>query len=269
MNRLVLVAASLALVHCIIPDRDIDVINEDIQNKQAIRIVEPIELTEDAALACEAAAKEADELAEACPQPGIRALPHFLDPKIPGYNFCACDKGERHKQLAESTLYVEDRDERKGKLDTLYAALQLDLDPNTTEPDQYVRFQKFVNPQVSLSKDDQLNYKPVKRPDPNLRILKLGAGDELIDPCNDVGELNQPLTRGYHTMRLIVTDRGWYVNDEGETQPGVPDLAGGATYDTRVYVFHCNGKVFEDGMSAAEEDEVIRCQNECLVGGVG
>lgn len=264
-----LLVSALTLAACIIPDREIDVINEDIQNKQAVRIVEPIELTEDAALACEAAAKEADELAEACPQPGIKALPHFLDPNIPRYNFCACDKGERHKELAESTLYVEDRDERKGRDDTLYAALQLDLDPNTTEPDQYVRFQKFVNPQAPLSKDDQLDYKPVKRPDPNLRILKLGVTDEQIDPCNDVGELNQPLSRGFHTLRLIVTDRQWFTNADGELQPGVPDLAGGATYDTRVYVFHCNGKVLEEGMSEAEKMAVLDCQKECVAGGGG
>jgi len=266
VKRRILVS-TLVVAACIIPDRDIDVINEDIQNKQAVRIVEPIELTEDAALACEAAAKEADDLAEACPQPGIRALPHFLDPKIQNYNFCACDKGERHKQLAESTLYVEDRDERKGKLDTLYAALQLDLDPNTTTPHLYVRYTDFVNPQVDVPKDDQIKYRPVKRPDPNVRVLKLGAGDDRIDPCNDVLPAEKPLATGYHTMRLIVTDRAWFVNDESESQPGVPDLAGGATYDTRVYVFHCNGKTLEDGMSEAEELEVARCQKECVAGG--
>lgn len=266
--RPLVVLASLVAA-CIIPDRDIDVIDEAIQNKQAVRIVEPIELTMDAALACEAAAQEADDLAEACPQPGIRALPHFLDPNDPTYDFCACDKGERHKELAESNVYVEDRDERKGELDTLYAALQLDLDPDTTEPDQYVRYQSFVNPMVPLSLDDQLNYKPVKRPDPNLRILKLGVTDQEIDPCNDVGELNQPLARGYHTMRLIVTDRAWYVNDEGEPQPGVPDLANGASYDTRVYVFHCTGKTIENGMSEAEEQAALDCQNACVAGGSG
>jgi hypothetical protein len=248
-----LLVAVVALSACILPDLEIDVVNEDIQNKQAVRIVEPIELTDDATAACELAANEADKSVEICPQPGLGALPHFLDPSVSLYNFCACDKGERHKKLRESTLYVEDRDDRRkeGK-DPLYAALQLDLDPTTSTPHLYVRYTDFVDPQVELPEDDQISYKPVKRPDPKVRVLKLGAGDERIDLCNDVDDLDRPLAAGYHTVRLIVTDRAWYTNDDGELQRGVPDLASGATYDTITYVFHCDDKTAE------------HCQTECV-----
>lgn len=266
---LLVIGLALSAASCIIPDRQIEVTNEDIQNKHPVRIVEPVELTEDATIACQDAANEANEMTEICPQPGIRALPHFLDPLLPTsdrYAFCACDKGERYsKSIVASTLYVEDRDDDpKNGLDEIYAAIQFDLDPTTRRPDQYVRYQSFVNPQVSLPLDDQLKYKPVKRPDPNLRLLELGVTDATIDPCNDVGELDQPLAPGYHTLRLIVSDRPWYTNDEGQQQPGVPDLASGATYDTRTYVFHCYGKVAGEGASAREIAMAKTCSDDCV-----
>lgn len=268
MKPIVLLLAVTPLVACILQDREIEVINEDIQNKQAVRIVEPIQLSRAADEACVDAANEADEggdRIEICPQPGIGgALTNFLDPKIPAYNFCACDPGERHKPLRESTLYVEDRDDRRKEgPDPIYAAIQLDLAPDSPNPHLYVRYDHLVNPYVNLSLDDQINYRPVKRPDPKVRQLKLGAGDDVIDPCNDVDPLDQPLSHGYHTMRLIVTDREWFTDPDGKQQPGVPDLSAGATFDTRTYVFHCNTKTVDSEATAAAVTEADRCKREC------
>jgi hypothetical protein len=233
-----LVTAS-ALAACILPDRDIQIVNEGQQNRHAIRIVEPIELTDDALAACEAAASDAD--LDACPQPGVRALPHFLDPALDEYDFCACASLEQDsKKLAAVTLYVEDRDEdRDGNYDKLYAALQLDLVQDDPDPDHYVQYTDFISPTVPLTEDDQLQYQPLGRPDPHLRVLELGSSDDPIDLCND---LDRPLARGFHTLRLIVTDKPWFADAQGRIQPGVPDLAGGATYDTATYVFFCGDK---------------------------
>lgn len=246
----------LALAACILPDRDIVIENEDIQNKHAVKIVEPIELTEEALMSCEEAAAAADE--EGCPQPGIRALPHFLDPTIEEYKFCACDPLESSitiKKLAATTLYVEDRDEnRDQELDTLYAAIQLDLDPDDINPHLYVRYEDYVNPAIPLRLDNQLNYKPIKRPDIKLREINLGDPDNRLDLCN--GALDKPLVRGWHNIRVIVTDRPWFLDEKGNSKYGVPDLAAGATYDTAEYVFFCDDK-------ANEED----CKNDCVPDG--
>jgi hypothetical protein len=249
-------AAALLLSACILPDRDINIVNEDIQNKHAVKIVEPIELTDDARLACEEAAAEADE--EVCPQPGTNPLPHFLDPTIEEYRFCSCDALETHsKKLRETTLYVEDRDEDRDKTpDTLYAAIQLDLNPDDPNPHLYVAYEYLVNPAIPLSLDNQLEYQPIKRPDPKLRELKLGTGDRRIDLCNDAG--SQPLAPGFHRLRVIVTDRAWFVDEDGNSKPGVPDLAAGATYDTADYVFHCDDRETNDD-----------CKTECVPEGGG
>lgn len=240
----------LIVAACILPDRDIVIENEDIQNKNGVRIVEPIELTDEALLSCEEAA--ADQ-GEGCPQPGSRPLPHFLDPTNEEYKFCACDALESNtKKLRASTLYVEDRDEnRDQELDTLYAAIQLDLDPEDINPHLYVRYQDYVNPSIRLRLDNQLNYNPIKRPDIKLRELNLGDPDNRIDLCN--GALDQPLARGWHHIRVVVTDRAWFIDDDGNTKPGVPDLAQGATYDTTEYVFFCNDKANEE-----------TCKTECV-----
>jgi hypothetical protein len=76
-------------------------------------------------------------------------------------------------------------------------------------------------------------------------VLKLGDGDKRVDLCNDVDSLDKPLARGYHTLRLIVTDRPWFSDDSGP-KFGVPDLASGATYDTLTYIFHCDDKTNPD-----------------------
>lgn len=232
-----LLVVALALAACVLPDRDIQIVNEATQNRHAVRIVEPIELTDEALVACEEAAQKTNQ--EACPQPGINPLRHFLDPAVDEYNFCACDVLEEDsRKLRAVTLYVEDRDEdRDGKYDSLYAALQLDLVQDDPDPDHYIQYTGFVSPTVPMT-EAELEYEPLGRPDPHLRLLELGTSDDRIDLCNDV---DRPLALGFHTLRLIVTDKPWFIDDQGP-QYGVPDLAGGASYDTATYVFYCDDK---------------------------
>lgn len=243
-----------SVVGCVLPDVDIQIVDENIQNKHAVRIVEPTPLTDEAQDAC-------DEGFTGKPlicQPGEPefVLPRFLDPTYPDpksnnaliYNFCSCDRaaGEESKfQLNSFNLYVEDRldDVDKGP-SPLYAAALLDLRPESTDPQNSVRYRDYLDPLQPLDLDDQLKYTPLKRPDPKLRVLNLG-GDGTIDLCNRANDT--PLKAGFHELRIIVTDRPWFRPDpdDVEGQAGVPDIANGATFDTISYIFHCDDKTVD------------------------
>lgn len=243
--------AALALAGaCVLPDRDIQIVDENIQNKHAVRFVEPTPLSPEAQDACD------EDLAgrSLLCQPGEPdlVLPHYLDPNYLDpesgtfiYNFCSCDRvaGEESQiQLNPFSLYVEDRldDVAKGP-SPLYAAALLDLPLNSSAPQDSVRYRDFISPLQPLELDDQLEYTPLKRPDPKLRVLNVGGGSA-IDLCNRANDT--PLRRGYHELRIMVTDRPWFkVNPEDvEGQPGVPDIASGATFDTISYIFRCDDK---------------------------
>ena len=239
---LVLAAGAAA---CALPDLDINIIDENVQNRHPVRFVEPVPLTEEALDTCLGLKEVMPN--EVC-QPGDAAnvLPHFLDPKYDDYNFCSCnlDTEEDSRKLPLFTLYVEDRanDTNKG-LDPIYAALMLDLQPGETDPSRKVVYQSYVNPTVPLTEPEELKYEPPRRPDTGraLRQLSLGSSEGRIDLCNGI---NLPLARGYHTLRVIVTDAPWFnpTSDENDREVGVPDLANGATYDTLDYVFFCDDK---------------------------
>jgi hypothetical protein len=258
--------ALLALAGCILPDREITIVNEETDNKNAVRILDPVEVTPQLDAACQ---EVSDGALEQCPQPGYSAdiaLPYYLDPER--FVFCSCDPGQQSTtdqgsyiayRLPATTLRIEDRDKkgREKDLDEIYAALQLDLRPGDPDPAAAVAYVNFVNPSVPLPISDG-DYDPLGREELTLRELALGDTEVRIDLCNDARA--EPLARGYHTLRVVVTDRKWFVRtagDDDETevlQPGVPDLAGGATYDMRTYVFHCWDRV-------VDED---RCRELCV-----
>ena len=131
-----------------------------------------------------------------------------------------------------------------AEVSTPYAAALLDLRPESLDPQNSVRYRDYIDPLQPLDLDDQLNYTPLKRPDPKLRVLNIG-GEARIDLCNRANDT--PLEAGFHELRIIVTDRPWFKADpdDVEGQAGVPDIANGATFDTTSYIFHCDDKTVD------------------------
>ena len=261
MKRPLVACAALsgaALLACVLPDRGIMIIDEQVQNKHPVRFVEPTPVTNEAANQCLNAIKKYQT--RVCqPSDPATALPLFLDPglqddngKFP-YRFCACGVQESDTlRLPAVTLYVEDRaDDVDDGLDPIYAALQLDLRPDDSQPQRTVEYLAYVDPSVGLP-ESLLDYAPPNRPNKasgrGLRELNLGNAEpsQRIDLCNGAG--TTALTRGFHTLRVIVTDAPWFKPDDDDglgtqvQQFGVPDLTNGATYDTITYVFHCDDK---------------------------
>lgn len=241
-------AGLLAALGCILPDRGIDVTNEQISNRAPVRFAEQTALTPEADHAC----------GEVCPQPGAdiaSPLPHFLDPtfeivtssksvELP-YAFCSCPPGTYDdRALSGFTLYVEDRDEdeKRKPADNVYAALQLDLDPSDPDPARAFAYATYVDPDRRLDFAD-IDYEPILRTSPHLRALQIGDEELRVDLCNRAQ--SAPLVPGYHSLRVIVSDRPWFKVD-GRTQPGVPDLSVGATFDTVTFVFACGAPESEE-----------------------
>ncbi|MCB9566258.1 MAG: hypothetical protein H6710_03420 [Myxococcales bacterium] len=252
-------AAALAAA-CVIPDRDIIIKDETISNRYAVRIVEPLRLTVEASEACDD--PETDPLEE-CPQPPPddprNVLPHFLDPSNPLYAFCSCPKGQGDAGAQPTfSIYIEDRDlDAQNEPDEIFAALLLDYTPTNAKPHDSVRYRNFVNPQEPLPRAASIDYQPIGRPDPLLRELTLGNEFRPFDLCN--GAIDTPLSPGFHSLSVIVTDRPWFTPDDDglqTIQEGVPDLAAGATFDVLTYVFFCaeSGSATCDGECIAPEE---------------
>ena len=262
------IAVPLALlaVACILPDQDIIVRTED-QNDSPVRIVQPTPLSLAAQCACDPAGCTAADPADwnpTCPQPDASGLPHFLDPGTnPQFQFCSCPLGEVDPdQLPAFELFAEDQDvENDAPKDDLFAVLLLDLqaDDDPTSRVAYTRYLNANNPLPAAFGD----YAPELRPSPQLRSVFIGDVDARIDLCN--GNLS-PLSVGWHTVRVLVTDRPWFTTsvtgggqgDGGETtvqQIGVPDVAAGATFDSRDYTFFCSNQ--------EEDGDPFDCANRC------
>ncbi len=273
LERVVL--ASL-LAACILADKDIDIEDDKISNKQAVRIARSMVLSDEANAACDLTLKSEDGYG--CPQPGIDpkdALPQFLDPtysppsapQARPYDFCSCGTDEYDdKRLRPFTLYVEDRDEEprtRDPSDKIYAALLLDLDPDDPEPYNSLKYTFYVDSSNPLPIAADIDYAPIRRPTPVLRQLNLGDSDAPLDLCNRAGD--EPLAEGYHTLRVLVTDRPWFErttpSGQAITEIGVPDLDAGGTFDFVTYVFHCDIKREDDEETEAYDES--HCVTQC------
>jgi hypothetical protein len=248
-GSLLALVALVSGISCIIPDRDIQVRTTDF-NLYPVRFVEGIPLTQEARCECSADTCE-------CPLPDFTALPAFLDPDDGRYQFCICSESNvDENRLQKLNLYVEDQDEVDGEpADNLYAAAVLDWSPTLGAPAfDYVAYRSYLDPSVSLDLAPVGSYENdvIKRPRPYVRSFELNI-DDAFDLCNGAG---QPLEKGFHTLSFIVTDREWYkrISDEGMevSYEGVPDIAGGATYDIQTYVFQCLAEGDEGCVCAAE-----------------
>jgi hypothetical protein len=258
---------------CVLPDLEIVTEDEKITNKQPVRFARPMVLTDRANEACIRITQDDPDVG--CPQAAADpsdALPPFLDPRrvvdgVLQYDFCSCGMGERDQNaLGKFTLYVEDRDEEtrtRVPKDKIFAALLLDLDPKSELPHEAVAYPGYLDSKVPLKLAENPEYEPLLRPDPHLRQLTLGDESEVIDLCNRSGR--GPLPEGFHTLRIIVTDRPWFtfIDDYGQklTQTGVPDLAVGATFDFVTYTFHCDSER-PDVMGTGYDEG--HCNTQCL-----
>ncbi|MDC0720087.1 hypothetical protein [Nannocystis bainbridge] len=250
MNRAalgpVLVALSLgtAVVGCVLSDKEIEFEETAVTNRNAVRIIEPVLLSSKAIEHCE---DDIDPMDPPCRQPGdadpARSQPHFLDPTYQEtdeegtatpFAFCSCAEDQFDSLPFDITVFVEDQDQdvrKRNPKDGIFPALLLDLPRDATEPANYVDYLAYYDPlrPLELTGDD---YQPPGRRDPQLRALDL-----VIDLCNG-GRTR--LSKGFHTLTVMVSDRPWFKPDEGARQPGVPDIRGGGTWDSTHYVFACD-----------------------------
>jgi len=243
---------AMACAACFIPDRDIQVNDESITNRSPVRIVEAVQISDEALTACD----DSDPLLQECPQPQLPedVLPHFLDPDISEFAFCSCPPGSTDaKARPNFPIYIEDRDENPDaddgdRLDEIYAALILDYNASNHRPFTSVRYRTYINPQEPVPLAGDITYQPIGRHGQKLRELRLGNENLDFDFCN--GATDTALDPGFHTLTVIVSDRPWFTPDDGFIQEGVPDFTNAATFDVTRYVFRCNASDVEPCQSS-------------------
>lgn len=243
----VLVASTICAssAGCIIPDAGI-VVQDEFLNVGAVRIVEPIPVTDRADDDC-----AARTILSGCPQIPDTLPSGLIRPELP---LCVCPP-DWFNRAGGFEIFVEDPDiDAQGDpKDELYGALLLDMPPDAEDPRDHLAYTSRLPPEAPAQRFRALEVQTIERPDPHLKYWSLGDGGA-VDLCNDNdGSAVEP---GLHELRIIVTDRPWYrpimvdatgepVRDEDgdlvyhDPVIGMPDLAAGATYDTTTYVLQC------------------------------
>ncbi len=259
---------ALAMGGCIIPDFDID-IEPERTNPGAVRIVQAVGVPERAHEACANAALGFG----ACPVPPDTVPPGLL--QVEGQAFCVCQGGRDINALGGFDIFVEDPDlnDDGTPKDDIFGALLLDLDPDADDPSEYVAYSNYLPPAepAKLAPLGQGGYgQPIERPATNLKSWALGV-ETSVDLCNNDAEA--PVAPGLHSLRLVVTDRPWfvpiamkdgkperaedaYVREDTPQLVGVPDLPSGATYAVANFVFECIDETSELG------NQVCNCAEE-------
>ncbi|MEM7157512.1 MAG: hypothetical protein AAF799_32025 [Myxococcota bacterium] len=236
--------AALGGTDCIIPDAGI-IVEDEFLNAGAVRIVEPTPVTIRADEDC-------DELTTlgGCPRVPDTLPSGLIRTDSP---LCVCPGADQG--LGEFDIYVEDPDvdEDGDPRDDILGALFLDMPSTASDPSLFLAYTGLLAPDEPATRFRASDVQTIERPDPHLKAWTL-AGQPRVDLCNDNDGIQIP--PGLHVLRLIVTDRPWYtpvlrdadgmvIEDEdgevvlGDPVVGMPDLAGGASYDTRSYVFEC------------------------------
>lgn len=242
---------------CIIPDSQ-PIVRKDLGNPGAVRLVEPIPLTRRAHEACQ----DVEPGLVACPMPLPTQPLGLIDFSEQDQPFCVCP-GRDANALGSFEIFVEDPDVHRAEVprDDILGAFLLDLprnfDPEKDDPSDFLAYQNYLSPSAPAQLVPLLDRTQIGRRNPNLKSWILAPESGRVDLCNDND--GRKLEPGIHTVRLIVTDRPWYVpveldengrvvrDDRGNAIPsnseplvGVPDLPGGATYATASIVFRCS-----------------------------
>lgn len=245
---------------CVLTDEAIGIVRSEQLNEHAVRLVEPVTLTDHCS--CDDASDE-EECNPECPLPRGPGLPHFLDPEA--YPFCECEIGKYDaRYLNPLEFYAEDEDNEpaadanaQASIDQIYAALLLDWD-RSAPASKHVAYRDLHTGRFLYDRsayDDAVEEHG--RPSPQTRRLFVG-NERGIDLCNDHGT-GVKMATGYHTLTVLVTDRPWYaITPPGSVelipQVGVPDIASGATWDRLDYVFHCSDS----------DEPPFSCSQNCL-----
>lgn len=258
----VVLAGFVGVMGCVIPDGGINIEGE-FDNPGAIRIVEPTPITPRADQDC-----DERTIFGGCPTLPDTAPTGLIRPESP---LCVCPGGA-DLGLGKFDLFVEDpdRDEEGNARDDLLGALFLDVPPGTTDIGEYLAYVNLLAPDEPATRFLGAQLEAIERAAPVLKSWELVPPDrQRIDLCNNND--GTPLSPGLHQITVMVTDRPWFqpvvldeddnivVDEDGEPELGevfygVPDLAGGATYDTTSYVFQC--------FDAADPPEGIECNCE-------
>jgi hypothetical protein len=268
-----------ALASCIVPDRDIR-IDPGFDNEGAVRIVQRPPRTPEMDEICNLPEKHESLDLAYCPEVRTTRRSGLIRP-LDGGDFCVCPGESTDKRaIASFEIYAEDGDvEGDRAQDTIYGVALLDLDPATTEPQGFVAYENYwgvgaAGERIAVGEDASENRTapPIGRESTQLWVFPLddGDGDRRIDLCND--DNGSPLDPGLHSLRFMVTDRPFFrppsaTDDEAfaPPQPGVPDLAAGATYATIDYVFECMDAALDPpGCEPIPEDpETPMCTCDC------
>jgi hypothetical protein len=237
---------------CIIPDRDIRIVDREL-NPNAVRILERTPLTQEMTELCNANTAEDEPLdLRFCP-PVRYTLPSGLVQSSQG-PLCICDSGHDNRAINAFRIYAEDAD-RTGDAarDTLYGVFLLDPEPDPIEdePGDVIAFERYwapCEPGVELDPEDldlegdRTSPSEARDPAPQWEF-RIDDTSEKVDFCNGNGARDS-IAPGLHNLQFLVTDRPFFVapypdGGGGKLQCGVPDIAIGASYAIVTYVFEC------------------------------
>ena len=257
------------LAACIIPDREIRILDEDL-NPNAVRILERTVITDQMSALCNGN-KEAKEPVDLRFCPPVRdTLPSGLVRPSDGGPFCICDSGRDNRAINFFYIYAEDADlDADVARDTLYGVFLLDPDPDPEEdePGDQVAFERYWSPCAAgeeidaeaLEGSDRTSPSEARDPPPQWRF-RIDDATGKVDFCNGNGT-RDALEPGLHNLQFMVTDRPFFTApyeddpNDGVPQCGVPDIAIGASYAVVTYVFEC--------VDASDDDDPRSNQCDC------
>jgi hypothetical protein len=239
---------------CIIPDREIT-FEGGPDNPSAVRILERPPITDQMSAICNAPPRKFPGLPDLgfCP-PARRSLPSGLVESPDGGPFCICDGGDS-RAIDAFTIYAEDADVvGDSARDTLRGVFLLDPDPSSDEPPEpaFIPYSPLVEGEEieELHDADPIGGRTAPgqaRDVPPQWAFRIDDSSGKVDLCN-----TDDLEPGLHNLQFIVTDREWFaaphpdlnpdddiVPETSTPQPGVPDIANGASYAVVNFVFEC------------------------------
>jgi len=268
------IGSVIALAACILPDRDIR-FESGLENESAVRIVQRAPITAQMDELCNPEDPNGDFDDAFCPQVMRTRASGLVRPADGDFCVCPSPGGDR-RAITRFEIYAEDADREGDRAkDTLFGVALLDPDLAVDYPWDAIAYDRYWEPGRAGERisdgNEALNDRtaPPNGRDPGcLTVFQLAdpSPNRGLDLCNQAG---RQLAPGMHTLRFMVTDRPFFrppaFGNDGEAfeqdgdpvfgaeQPGVPDLAAGATYATIDYVYECRDLTDVDAECACEE----------------
>jgi len=222
-----------------------------------------------------------------CPQTPPPVVPSgFIRPQEGAFCVCPGEDSRDTRAITAFDIFAEDPTwERTSPRDTLYGVLLLDPDSTSDTPQSSVAYENYLAPCEAGEWVEETEFWPKLLMDNRNRRygdwgqptepdrgspsegrnvpamwrfrIEDAGGRGSVDLCNL--DNYEKLSPGLHSLEFLVTDRPFFrpVREDGTQAPpqcGVPDIAAGATYAVRHWVFECL-----DG-SSSENAEQCACQ---------